>query len=442
MISQLLKFFFIAALLLVAVVIYITSTSSTILWIVPVFFILFSIANFSNIPSISLFFLYLIPFAIAPYHFFVRNLNISYWDNFQTGDFLNQVILCNLIFLFFLTIPILKIKKDDAPSSISLIKTSEIVFATSFSLCILILIYGIRGDSILTAAYGQGEVQKSALHEYFIIPFLGLMVSRNPDSKTQNCIILLILLVYILKTVLYGGRIEVVQIGLLYAYLAFSFFKNISPYKLYIYVFSAFLAFTALGLWRSHSLENVTGLSLAGFFEQVFFNDQEATQGYISTNAGDIYHASMRMLGLIETGYLNISIRIESFLFFLFGVFVPSGLNPDHAILAQYMKDKYSVGGGGLIGTYFYVWLGWLGPVVAGLFTGYSIRYLYFGNSFYIKIYSILILVSFPRWYSYSPINLTKFCLVGMLFVIAVYTIHACIIKLIKANVGINKSNT
>lgn len=436
--SQLLKFFFAASLLLVAIVIYLSSTSSPILWIAPAFFILFCIVNFSNTPPISLFFLYLIPFAIAPYHFFIRNLNISYWDNFQTSEFLNQVILCNLIFLFFLVIPLLKIKRGDAPSSLSLIKTSQIAFATSFLFCILILIYGIRGDSVLTTVYGQGDVQKSALHEYFLIPFLGLMISRNHDSKMQNCIILLILLAYILKTVLYGGRIEVVQIGLLYAYLAFSFFKDTPTYKLHIYVFSGFLAFTALGLWRSHALENVTGLSLAGFFEQVFFNDQEAAQGYISTNAGDIYHASMRMLGLIETGYLNISMRIESFLFFLFGVAVPSGLNPDHAILSQYMKDKYSVGGGGLIGTYFYVWLGWLGPVVAGLFAGYSIRYLYYGNSFYIKIYSILILVSFPRWYSYSPINFTKFCLVGMLFVIAIYTINACIIKLTK----IGKANT
>lgn len=97
---------------------------------------------------------------------------------------------------------------------------------------------------------------------------------------------------------------------------------------------------------------------------------------------------------------------------------------PDFINLASYKQDIYQSGGGGLIAVYFYTWLSYIGPIVSGIFIGFSISTVFKNSSIAIKIYGLLILVTFPRWYAYNPIFLVKFCIYGVLLYLFFRLIH------------------
>ena len=121
------------------------------------------------------------------------------------------------------------------------------------------------------------------------------------------------------------------------------------------------------------------------------------------------------MFGLIENGYLPFPTRLFSFLLNIFSSILPPFLLPDFSNLSIYKQDIYNSGGGGLISTYFFVWFGYIGPVIASLILSYFIKKFYTTGNRYILIYSICIFITFPRWFAYNPIHLFKFCIYAVI---------------------------
>jgi hypothetical protein len=156
---------------------------------------------------------------------------------------------------------------------------------------------------------------------------------------------------------------------------------------------------------RSNPVDFISGYYLQYFDPRNFlFSDNNLT--YLASNQGDVIQSSGRILGLIQNNILSFSDRLLSFFSYILSPIIPSKLLPEYSNLASYKQDLYRSGGGGLIGVYFYTWLGLVGPIISGIFIGYFIKSFYSKNSIYYKLYGLCILITFPRWYAYNPIFL------------------------------------
>jgi hypothetical protein len=404
-----------------ATLIYIIDRENPYIWIINFLLLIMLVLKHLRNPPIFIFFIFLIPYFCVPFYFFQEEMNISFWSSYQTAGYLNHVTLTSLLFIAAFSATINRTQGNQLPLSSTFIQPNILTFLVCSLLCLVILHFGISGENIFTSTYGHGDVEKSTMHEYFIIPFLGLILSRKASNLIQEFFILSLMLTYAAKTLIYGGRIEVLQISLLYIYMHTNFLKHMSTWKLIATLMLGYFALSTLGLFRASAASGSFPDGITQFFDYIFQSDSKEL-GYISSTAGDVTHASMRILGLIDDGYLNIEQRIEGFLYFLFGIIMPSNQYPEHAILSSYMQQHIGAGGGGLIANYFYVWLGWIGPLLAGALIGLGVKQLYVSRLFYLRIYAILILICFPRWYAYSPINLTKFCIIGIFFLALLYS--------------------
>jgi hypothetical protein len=128
-----------------------------------------------------------------------------------------------------------------------------------------------------------------------------------------------------------------------------------------------------------------------------------------------VLQSSARIIGLIQEGFLGITQRSLSFISFVFSATIPPSLIQDYANLATYKQDIYRSGGGGLIAVYFYAWMGYAGPIFAGGFIGYFIKKAYTSDNIFLKLYGTTILFTFPRWFAYNPIFLSKFCFFSLI---------------------------
>jgi hypothetical protein len=287
-------------------------------------------------------------------------------------------------------------------------------------------LFGISGDSLLDGgAYGSAE--KSTWNEYFIMFFLFLILSLPNYTFFYKSLLTTLALLYAIKNLLYGGRIEVLQFFLLIFYVFYVFNQKIKYKWFYLFLFVALYFNEVTSAVRSSPMDFFSG-NYWDYLNPLIFLKSDNSLGYLASNQGDVLHSSARILGLIENNVLGFWERIFSFLSYAYSPFVPAKFFPEYSNLALYKQDFYSSGGGGLIGVYFFAWLGFIGPVFVGLFIGYFIRCFYTKKSIYYKIYGATLLITFPRWYAYNPIFIVKFCFysVFIFFMVSVF------VKLIK----------
>ena len=233
-----------------------------------------------------------------------------------------------------------------------------------------------------------------------------------------------------IKSILYGGRIEVIQIVLVLLYVQTNFFSRWSMKKLYLSLLLAFMVFFIIGRLRinpSLMLEVFSAPSALFSFPTVSGTD------VVHSNFGDVQHASARMVGLVDTSFWDVEFRFKSWISYVFNIFLTGTQFKELSNLALIDQKVYGAGGGGFISAQFYVWLGWLGPIVSGSFLGWV-----FSNGLKINakrsfsIYAFALLITFPRWYAYSPMSLVKICIITALFYILFVSIFRLITNIKK----------
>jgi hypothetical protein len=209
---------------------------------------------------------------------------------------------------------------------------------------------------------------------------------------------------------LFGGRIEVVQISLVVLFSDFvnsRFMKNSNRLLLIL------LGLIYLNILLSNIRANPM-LVLSDEYYQLFdpfSNDNDIESSF----QGDVVQSTSRIIGISGLDQFDWKFRAISFLNFLASPFFISNILGTTSNLATFKQELYQSGGGGLIGGYFYFWLGYLGPILIGIVIGSLINYYKSNKYTYIYIFSIL--VSFPRWLAYNPILIVKFCF----FVVALF---------------------
>lgn len=366
--------------------------------------------KFRNNLPILIMYIFLSLYTLESTKFFFSDILLSGHRSFQTKDIVNKVLIINNLFLFALGVSI--------PSGLHNFKfdlkrygfESRYLFVLLLIAGLLMIQFGIKGESLLEGSgYGRGHSQKSTMHEYFILIYLLLLLVYPPKSILAKICVNALFLIYSFKTLIFGGRVEVMEIVLLFLYFFWLFKRKINRalffstalIVLYLNAFYSAIRANPLILLTSQASEVFNPVNL--FFAK-------SDRPYLTSNEGDVLQASTRMLGLIQEGYLNSSNRIGAFFSYLFSWIVPTSLMPEYANLASYKQSLFSSGGGGLIGVYFFVWLGYAGPLLVGVFIGFIIKKLYVSKDTFFKVYGTSVLITFPRWYAYSPIFLIKFC--------------------------------
>ena len=390
---------------------------------------LFLVKFRNDIPILILFF-FICSYSFEAINFFFNGLLLTAWPDFQQSNLIYKVLLLDNIFVFCLGNSINQGITNNLMDLKELkIKNSYLFFLTVL-LCIFFIFYGIKGVNLLLGGfYGRSVI--STLNEYIILVVLVLILTAPSDRAVYRLFIILICTFFILKNLLYGGRIEVLQLSLMILYFYYLLPGKYKKYVIYSFLFLGIYAVSLVGKIRSNPLEFLEGNFLPYLNPLEVFSINSSDVTYLSSNQGDVIQSSARILGLIDKNFLDPLTRFGSFIFYLFSSLLPSNILPDYANLASFKQDLYRSGGGGLISVYFYTWIGFLGPFISGLFLGYSINQLYLTSNSNVKLYGFLILCTFPRWYAYNPIFIVKFCVYG----IVLYSIY----KLVHVNFFLRK---
>ena len=410
-----------AALLLLAVVLYIYApvdrlNSGVATVLAGVFLVKFR----KSIPLLLLF-VFIFSYVYESTKYFYGGIMIAPYRDFNKDDIINKVLLTNSIFVFTLgnmisaKAGLIKMNLDRASFK------SAYIFWILVAIGIYIIIFGIRGQSLLSGA-GYGTADKSTLHEYFVLLFFLLLLTRPNNSVIARFTVFGLYIIYCLKTLIYGGRVEVLQATLLLV-----FFYWILPQKV-----GKVIVFVGIGisLYISAVVSNIrtNPIQLLRGEYATLLNPIAGTEGrtILNTNQGDVIYSSARITGMTDQGIITTEIRAKSFITFMASIVVTTNKLPGYANLAGYRKTDYGAGGGGLIGTFFYVWFGFLGPVLIGLYLGFCINRGFRSSNIAIKIYAVILLVMVPRWYAYGPIIVFKLCL----YTVVMYLVFKFIFKI------------
>ena len=397
-------------------------------WVISL--IICFIGMYSSRKTLPLLIIYIftLSYLFIPYYYFYGLKQISIYDDYQRVHLINQVAFLNSLFLCFFTIFTKDLNDNTLLKVDSWCESNPYIFYLALALSIYSLLFGLTGDNLLNSNYGSGLSEKSALYEYFIVFFFFALMFRDKSSLLQLYSVNILLVLYCAKTLIYGGRIEVVQIGLLYLYVNNDFLSGYSKKKLLLVSFIAIISLKVIGNIRGDFLY-FTGSELSfDLVMSVLFQDD--ANAFLMSTSSDVYYASMRLLGMKEDNLITFEDNAFSFLSFLFNILFTFSSFKDEANLAALNRNQFNAGGGGMITAYFYTWLGYFGVIGIAVFLGKIITQIHQSSSSnVIKIYGIFVLVTFPRWWSYSPINLTKLCLFSIILYGVIVSLKKIIMK-------------
>jgi hypothetical protein len=244
-----------------------------------------------------------------------------------------------------------------------------------------------------------------------------VLVFLDVSNIFQILSLILILLLYLSKTAAFGGRIEILQIVLLVTYVV----TNFGARGKKIIFASLVILYFVLSLIEIVRANPLSLFDQGEFnFGNLFFNNNWRDLGYVSNTYSDVLQSSMRIIGLLQDHYIDFEFRISSFLSVLVSPIVPTSMMPEFYNLSTAYQNIAQSGGGGLISAFGYIWLGFFGPIIIGFAIGFVINSFYSNNSPVLNMYGLLLLVTFPRWFSYYPVPLIKLCLFGAIFIFAI----------------------
>lgn len=342
-----------------------------------------------------------------PKYFFWDSIPISHHSDFQEAALVNKLSILNTLFLTLFFGSLRKVGDQSLIGKNTLFGSAKNPYVF-YAIAVILLIswkYGLSGETILSSGYGRSETNKSTLFEYFIVFFAIALIAVDKKSKVQMTIILLLFISYILKGLLFGGRIEALMITLVFFYIH----KNLIFEKKYSTYLGVLLLMFAAVLFEHVRANPLSFFSSYSGGVGVIFEPQRSI---ISNQFGDVYQASLRVLGILDNKLIETNERAASFFLTVFG-FAPTSWMPSYYNLSTFKQSIATSGGGGLISAFSFVWLSYLGPAFFGFYSGASIRCAYNSQRIFFRMYGMLALSFFPRWLSYYPVSFFKIILLG-----------------------------
>lgn len=288
------------------------------------------------------------------------------------------------------------------------INNNTLGYCFCVALAVICFMFGKSGETIIeSGGYGRGtNVVNTSLYGYGIIPLLvGVLFS---DTKVKRNLIFSLCAIYIVKDLIYGGRVDSIQlcIGLYLIYFRFrwSFKKTLAI---------ACAGFAVMSIWGIFRAAVGQGI---GYAYDRFINDIGG-----DSNSNEVFYSSMRIIYMIEQGILGFSERVQALVGFIESVFLPYSWLPDIANLSSWKQHSIGSGGGGLISVFAYAMFGWVGIFIIAYLIGKAFRRFQEskGKPFF-TFWAVLVLATAPRWFAYYPIALVKMSLFGSILYVVI----------------------
>ena len=248
--------------------------------------------------------LFMMMYSFEPIRYFIYGDNISYRVQCESEYTVYQVALICYIFALCLGYftKLRKISLNEI-SSPQIVRSPLYVWLACIVIGFYCISFGQSGDTILeSGGYGQGNSSTSSLFGYGIIPIV--IALRYSYNRKRKIVVSLLALFYVLKTFLYGGRIDAIML-------------IIAFYTLYLY--AVFSKRTAVVLLCCAYIFNQAWEIIRGSIYHVnitqSFVESFTNVSISSGNSADVYYASERIIFLIKTGILVIQERILSFIY-------------------------------------------------------------------------------------------------------------------------------
>lgn len=239
---------------------------------------------------------------------------------------------------------------------------------------------------------GNGyKVYNISYFEYSYILFvLGLWFANG--NKLQEYVLSILLVMYVFEDVYYGGRISSLEFILVFYLMLF--YKYFNKKRILIAIMSAILLFSIVSVYRvNYSLVSIDSEALLSFVGESRFSLDSASNAFYST-----------LCAIGGSNTFSPTFKMENFWYFILDAVIGIEMG-DYETLPELLKTNgfYNIGGCWCVG-YMYFWFGYMGIIVFSLFITLIVNKLSkmkTGNLQ--KLLFIIIFVTIPRWYLYTP---------------------------------------
>lgn len=351
-----------------------------------------------NSKLLLLFFIFVLTYNIPVFLHFSFGQKISFYELNTMGKYYENVL--EMLFIFNLTVIafLKKIKSNDIVNKL-LFKDNKLLYIFNIIFMILIYLFAKTGDNMFISG-GYGLVNASliadlAIWEYFSLFFL-LSIVYSSKNRFQIFLSVSIGVLYILKDISLGGRIASLQVIILIFIL---FFESKMNYKqFFIVLVSSFFIISFFGFTRSNVL-NLFNFNKIGELDVL----------NLLANQSEVTYSSSILQGLAIDEYVDLTVRIKSLIGNIISVFLPSRFIFEEADIIWIASETFGgAGGGGMIISYFYLWLGPIGVILIATIVTFFSNKLYKTKNNYFLLYLIMVFSTFPRWFAYKPLSLYK----------------------------------
>lgn len=359
--------------------------------------------RFSN----SLFVLAIFAFFYPLVIFIAEILSVNYhiYTNYQTKELTLKVLLIQTISLR-LTLFNLKITPANSYKRfVNIEQRNNGLIYYSLILCLFtMMVASTHGKATVLNGTYSAESDSSIFFEYCIPFIIGAWLYAGSNFK--NKLLFLVCIIFAVLPLLYGRRLPFLMVSLLIAQLYF--LHRFSYRSVFLLVMLGFVGLSFIALFRIGGDGSIVGALL---------NINQS--GVMENNQGGVIISAASYLGLIQDGFFDIEYRAMSFLGIMTSPFTAGDFSiPETYVNFSAMKYTPIPGNGGLPGVYFFIWGGWLGVFIFSILINYFIRTK--NSSRYLGVYTMFLLVTFPRWYAYNMIIIIKmgFWLMVLIFLI------------------------
>jgi len=347
--------------------------------------------------------LFIASYSIMPMLYFVFDIKISFYTLFANYEAYSNTLNYQAIFVASLYIFSKTTYKKNRKIIDGLpLKNNILIYNLNIAIMIFIILFGKSGNNLFLSG-GYGSVNSSllgetALWEYILIFTLGAYVFSG-KIKIRLFIILVISGLFIIKDILLGGRIASLQLLILNFILIFE--NKFSNKQFKIIILIGFIVFFFFGAIRDNPDKYFSD------FSQLLFDPYT-----ILSNQGEVFYSSTLLIALVNEDVIDVFYRLKSLIGNIISLFMPSRFVFEEADIIWIASRRLGgTGGGGLLTSYFYLWLGPIGVFLIGNYISTIFNKLYYNTNKYFKYYSILVLSTAPRWYAYKPLALFKLSL-------------------------------
>lgn len=331
-------------------------------------------------------------------------IELSAYSRFNNSESLYLPLVIHTLFIFIISCHCYCPKTTAHPLKISSNDFSKYESKSRYYLmllCALLCMFlGKSGQTIFERqGYGQSGSSSSAIYEYFCFFFL-LSAIFAGNNQNKKYFLLGTALLYAMKSLLYGGRVEVIQILILVFILYFQ--DKFHTGILLGGLIGGYILMTLIGNFRG-------GLQFDfdSFSQLLGYN---MSRNRLVNNESDVWYASAVILASLKTTAVTTQYRVIATIYYFIRLIVPSSLlNQTYNVVPYLQKYLTAFGGGGLFSAFLYFYFGAVGVILGAILIGKMFQGATKNSqSIFLKIFLIQSFTMLPRWFAYSPEAICK----------------------------------